>query len=183
MGKDVVPAVAPPAADAQGQADSLAPKKTRRRRQKMRSTPVVGGGLFGEGRDDNKEEDGRASGGFKPLPLSGQGKSSASLLLNTFKQSGHAAELICEGEVYKIRINDATLRNLRAGYSGETLDTRGITVSGGMSIQHDDNNVVNQLHGYIRSLAPLGQISEDGEEGSDAMSDQKGVQSPKEGAV
>ena len=142
----------------------------------MRSTPVVGGGLFGEGRETKEDED---LGPTKPLrPLGG--KSPSSTLLN-FKPSGHAAEIIVDGEVYKIRINDMTLKNLRTGYSGDVLNNRGIAVSGGMSIQHDENDVVSRLQGYIRS--PLGQISEEVVgEGSETSSMKKG-DGPKEGAV
>lgn len=144
----------------------------------MRSTPVVGGGLFGEGREKKDEDDsGPVGGTSKPLRSSGNGPT-----LLSFKQSGHAAEIIVDGEVYKIRINDATLRSLRTGFSGDVLNNRGISISGGgMSIQHDENDVVKQLQGYIRS--PLGQISEDlAEEGSETSS-QKIARDPKEGAL
>lgn len=144
----------------------------------MRSTPVVGGGLFGEGREKKEEDDfDRTGGPGKPLRASGKSPSSALL---SFKPSGHAAEIIVDGEVYKIRINDTTLKNLRTGYSGDVLTNRGIAVSGGMSIQHDESDVIQKLQGYIRS--PLGQISEEEVGEGSETSSQKG-HDPKEGAV
>ena len=145
----------------------------------MRSTPVVGGGLFGEGREKDEVDSGPVAGTSKPLRSSGKGPASALL---SFKQSGHAAEIIVDGEVYKIRINDATLKSLRTGFSGEMLNNRGISISGGgMSIQHDENDVVKQLQGYIRS--PLGQISEELAEEASETSSQKIAGDLKEGAV
>jgi hypothetical protein len=133
----------------------------------MRSTPVVGGGLFNEGASDKDSDDtGDAFKGSKKGTGGGKGS------VFSLKPSGHPAELIVEGEVYKIRISDETLRNLRQGYSGEMLDSRGISVGSGMSIQHDDVPVVSRLQGYIRNAGPLGRISEEHDEGvSDTSSD------------
>lgn len=178
MGKEVVPSTSPTAAGGGGAA--VPAKKGKRRRQKMRSTPVVGGGLFGEGtREEKKDDD------DDDAPPAGLGQPLTArppALISSFKQSGHAADIIVDGEVYKIRINDETLKNLRTGFGGEMVDSHGISVTGGMSIRHDDNNIVNQLHGYIRSVAPLGQIHEENHDDGSEVSDQ--VQAAQqEGAV
>jgi len=169
MGKEVIPtqAESTAAAPAVGGDAPAAGKKPKRRRQKMRSTPVVGGGLFGEGGTDAGEEkhDVGAIGIKAP-------KGAATDLLN-FHQPGHAAEIIVQGESYKIRISEETLKNLRKGYSGQMMDSRGISVSGGMQIQHDESNVVGRLTGYVRNLGALGMISEEGVDGHSETSDQK----------
>lgn len=149
-----------------------------RHRQKMRSTPVVGGGLFGEGASTKKSDDDANEG-------EGVGKAaltkrlSKGSLLSSFKSSGHAAEIIVDGEVYKIRINDETFRNLRSGYSGEMLDSRGISVGGGMTIEHDDAPIVSRLQGFVRNVGPLGMISEEPGDNESEPEDGK----PKEGAA
>ncbi|CAB9502149.1 Cation/H(+) antiporter [Seminavis robusta] len=184
MGKDVGPDTSPsaaaPAAAADGTADP--PKKARRRRQKMRSTPVIGGGLFGEGADKDDEAGGADQRGkftkASALP-------SAKTLLESFKGTGHAAEITIDGEVYKIRVNEATLKSLRQGYSGEMLDSRGISVSGGLTIQQDEATVVNRLQGFVRN-AQLGQIKEEVADASETSGDDhkdKTAASEKEGAV
>ena len=142
----------------------------------MRSTPVVGGGLFGEGRTTATEE-AKDEGGDSSKPAMNR-RLSKNSLLSSFQSSGHAAEIIVDGEVYKIRINDETLRNLRSGYSGEMLDSRGISVGGGMTIEHDDAPIVSRLQGYVRNIGPLGMISEEGGDAESEISDGK----PKEGA-
>lgn len=161
----------------------LTPTLFARRRQKMRSTPVVGGGLFGEGGREKEAESGDSGanigGGMAPTK-----RLSKNSLLSSFQSSGHAAEIIVDGEVYKIRVNDETLRNLRSGYSGEMLDSRGISVGGGLRIEQDESPIVSRLQGYVRNIGPLGMISE-AEEADDKASelsstDGKNPQ-PKEG--
>mmetsp|Transcript_27971 Transcript_27971/g.42849 ORF Transcript_27971/g.42849 Transcript_27971/m.42849 type:complete len:809 (+) Transcript_27971:202-2628(+) len=111
--------------------------RPKRRRQKMRSTPVVGGGLFGETSGNLS----RVSGGEKKGKLEPQG----AVFNQTFGQSqGHSAELIINGESYSIRVSDATLKAVQRGYSGDMID------SGGIQIQ-TNAPVVNRLQGFVRN--------------------------------
>jgi len=141
-------------------------KRARRRFQKTRSTPVVGGGLFGEtsnstnalfGGDDASD----AGDGLVSSSRTQEERIRSARNLFSSKKSGRAAEIIVQGEAYKIRISEETLKKLRTGYSGEMLDSRGISVSTGLSIERDDIPVVHRLQGYVRNVGTLGMISED----------------------
>jgi hypothetical protein len=77
-----------------------------------------------------------------------------------FGQRGHKAEIIVNGESYDVRITSETLKALRTGFSGDMLDSRGMSLSG-IAIQPDTSNVVNQLHGYVRNVGQLGRIVEE----------------------
>lgn len=163
----------PPAPVEEGQAAAPVDLETgkphppaRRRRQKMRSTPVVGGGLFGEtGNDDEDERHEKKS--QKKVPGVSDWKPDFN-----FGRSGHKAEIIVKGESYNVRISNQTLQSLRTGFSGDTLDARGMSMSG-IQIQPDSSNVVNQLAGYVRNM-PLAQISEDGDSESETSSMHRG---------
>jgi len=138
-------------------------RRARRRRQKMRSTPVVGGGLFGETDTAAEQEFSR----YKP-------SASRPFAPAEFKFSppgGVPAEIIVNGEMYNVRISDAALRNLQSGFSGEMLDSRGISVHA-HGIERDDNTTfVNRLTGYVRSAQPLSSVAEtDENESNDGMS-------------
>lgn len=136
-------------------------RATRTRRQKTRSTPVVGGGLFQEtglggysrvpGADKDTDSNGLAS-------QEQRVKSARDLF--KINASGYSAEILIKGESYKIRISDGTYKALQTGISGEMLDSHGISVNSGLSIQQDDTQVVNKLQGYVRSADTLGTISE-----------------------
>jgi hypothetical protein len=157
----------PPVDEAQAVTPSAGdmPRKARRRRQKMRSTPVVGGGLFGESSEQEKEE--------KAKPGVSQGKKPGEWKPNFDfgRRRGHKAEIIVQGESYDIRISDETLRALRTGFSGDMVDSRGISVVGaGLGITPDRHNVVNQLQGYIRTPQQLGAIMEEADSESEASS-------------
>lgn len=128
-------------------------RRGRRRRQKMRSTPVVGGGLFGEtsdvmnvavasNKDKEEESSSKTKNDWKP----------------NFGVRGHQAEIIVQGESYQIRINDSTLKALRTGFSGDMLD---LGRSGAMSIHRDNSNVVSQLQGFVRNSTILTKITEE----------------------
>lgn len=127
----------------------------RRIRQKMRSTPVVGGGLFGEtieaksGRDETTRVSDFAKGKGQGLDWSmGSG------------QAGIPAEISVKGEVYNIRIGRDTWNNLQKGFKGQMLDTRGIEISH-MNIEaSDDAPIVQRLTGFVRNTA-LRSISEE----------------------
>lgn len=132
------------------------PSHPRRRRQKMRSTPVVGGDMFGP--SDSSFGTTKES----KKPSAGLGGSSKKEWKPDFDfgRRGHKAEIIVEGESYDIRISDETLKALRTGFSGDMLDSRGMSLSG-IAIQPDTSNVVNQLQGYVRNVGQLGKIVEE----------------------
>jgi hypothetical protein len=141
-------------------------KPKRRRRQKMRSTPVVGASLFGENASDvSTEEEEVVEPKRRPL-----GPLNVPMTRPKFeaRQPGYAAEIIINGEVFKIRVNDETLRGLRRGFSGDMLDSRGISVNG-MTIQADSSNVVGMLKGFVRNDT-LAHIQEESVHGSDTSS-------------
>ena len=85
-------------------------KPRRRVRQKMRSTPVVGGGLFGENivAKSGREADTRAY-------ISDFKKKQDDLPWKSNKQTGVPAEIIINGETYNIRVSRDTYSNLREG--------------------------------------------------------------------
>jgi len=146
----------PPVEEGVAMTAGKVPVKTRRRRQKMRSTPVVGGGLFEEGtsvtREEEKTEAPEANGSSKDRWKTD--------FLN--RKSGHKAEIIVDGESYTIRVNESTLKALRTGYSGDMLDSRGV-IGGGLEIEPSESNVVNRLHGYIRNIPAMTKITEEDE--------------------
>jgi len=127
----------------------------RRVRQKMRSTPVVGGGLFGEaieaksGRDTTTRVSDFGMNKGQGLDWSlGSG------------QAGIPAEITIKGEVYDIRIGQNTWKDLQKGFSGQTVDNRGIEISQ-MNIEaSDDAPIVQRLSGFVRNM-PLRSIIED----------------------
>ena len=132
--------------------DSLQPKAqaagppttTRRRvRQKMRSTPVVGGSLFDETPTSptKKETDLAEATGPRADPFSD----------NT---AGQMAELVVSGEVYHIRIMPETIHRIRSGYSGELLDDASVRFS------QKDVPIEHRLQGLVRT-GGLETISED----------------------
>mmetsp|Transcript_10833 Transcript_10833/g.14344 ORF Transcript_10833/g.14344 Transcript_10833/m.14344 type:complete len:780 (+) Transcript_10833:171-2510(+) len=129
------------------------PKPRRRIRQKMRSTPVVGASLFGEG-DDKSEYTESVDIAKDTGPLGMKTK------VRPFdRRNGHSAEIVVNGEVFNIRVNDETLSGLRKGFSGDMLDSRGISVNG-MTIQPDSSNVVGMLQGFVRNEG-LARVEED----------------------
>lgn len=144
-----------PTVDEDNEAPSL--KRVKRRRQKMRSTPVVGGGLFGE--TDTDSSAGSINVHGTQNKVSPRNKSDWKPSFD-FGARGHKAEIIVAGESYDVRISDETLNALRKGFSGDMLDTRGMSLSG-VSIHPDTSNVVNQLHGYVRSREQLTRILEE----------------------
>lgn len=151
--------VLPPVPESSGEVQA---RPARRRRQKMRSTPVVGGGLFGENDASTLEDPPASKKSEKP---SSAGKRSKWKPDFDFGARGHRAEIIVHGESYMVRIDDETLKQLRTGFSGDMLRSFG---DGGMSIMPDSSNVVSHLHGLVRSRAPLSKISEDEHNESDS---------------
>ncbi|KAL7520783.1 hypothetical protein ACHAWX_005495 [Stephanocyclus meneghinianus] len=103
---------------------------TRRRvRQKMRSTPVTGGSLFDDIKPSTPEEPAADVGG-RPF--------SDSLL-------GQSAELVVNGEVFKIRVLPQTVQRIKSGYSGELLDDDSVKFS------QKDVPIEHRLEGFVRT--------------------------------
>lgn len=109
------------------------PTTTRRRvRQKMRSTPVVGGSLFDEPPSTPKpqaEAKGRASRQADPFSA---------------KTGGQVAELVVGGEVFHIRVMPETIHRIRSGYRGEMLDDASVRFS------QKDVPLEHRLQGLVR---------------------------------
>jgi hypothetical protein len=191
-------------------------QRTRRVRQKMRSVPIVGGGLFedstyGTQKTGTEVEASMKEAARKRLkelarqaePVAGDVESQAAAASTTasaprptlrkmlsvpghepatseedtkaaferFRRlhksmagrdqffapnsgpAGIQAELLVQGETFRIRIPQDTLEELRKGYSGEVIDNRGLFMSG-ITMAQEDAPVVNMLHGYVRSGQP-----------------------------
>ena len=141
---------------AEGEKDAGVRRRPRRVRQKMRSTPVVGGGLFdtpsGGGdsgpqqtmTDFRKEVEENKKAGKKPsfkMPQS----------------SGQPAEIIVNGEAYKIRISPMTLQRIRSGYSGQQVE------DGSIKIDPSDVPIEYRLAGFVRNDRALATVSEETE--------------------
>jgi hypothetical protein len=142
-------------------------KRAPRHRQKMRSTPVVGGGLFGESKTEEEKHEEQHAHSKKP---SGGALDSWKADFGPAARNGHKAEIIVNGESYDIRINDATMRALQAGFSGDMLDSRGVSIHGALSIEPDSSNVVSRLQGYVRSSPAMGMITEETVDGESETS-------------
>ena len=129
--------------------DQVPCKKTRKRvRQKMRSTPVVGGSLFDE-------------------QISEEKPTSSDILAEN--HGGEKAELIVSGEVFTIRVMPETVHRIRSGYSGELLDDNSVKLSA------SDIPVEHHLEGFVRNNA-LQTITEDisdstSQQGSESFSE------------
>jgi len=149
-------AVAHSAADleSQVQGTAAAGKPRPRTRRKMLSVPLRGaGGLFGE--PEPSEDDDRARASFEDFRR--QQKKREQFFAKK-GPSGILAEIHVEGEVFKIRISQETLENLRKGASGQMV--RGNVF--GVTMASEDAPVVNMLHGFVRSPPThLGKITEE----------------------
>lgn len=156
------------------QPEAGARKPRRRVRQKMRSTPVVGGGLFGEhieaksGREERSSRIGHLSSkqqtGAKDLNWALGGV-----------QRGVSAEISVKGESYNIRISQETWRDLQKGYSGQMVDSRGIEMAGiNIAASNEDAPIVQRLQGFVRNM-PLNQIKEETVDGSEVASEHASV--------
>jgi len=123
------------------------PKPRKRRlRQKMRSTPIFGGSLFGE-------ETGLATKAEEPVRPETALASFAAFddWKRRFEPTGQSGEITVNGETFNVRISEDTIKNLRKGSNGEsTLDGRGI-ISQGLSIDTASSPVVNMLQGFVRN--------------------------------
>ena len=164
MGKDPgVPAGSADATAAETTADG-APRP--RRRRKMRSTPAVGGDLFGGADAD------------APVPLVKESLSTSIKKSKNdfdFGMKGHKAEIIVEGESFDVRLNSQTIKALRSGFSGDMLDSRGISLNNA-PLQSSD--VTHMLSGYVRNAMPMSKIAEEGDSESDTSSVVPGAKKP-----
>ncbi|KAL7533649.1 hypothetical protein ACHAXR_005367 [Thalassiosira sp. AJA248-18] len=111
------------------------PATTRRRvRQKMRSTPVVGGSLFDDPKPSAPEEHTeQAGGGGRRQAFMGSGL------------GGQSVELVVGGDVFKIRVMPETIQRIRSGYSGELLDDASVKFA------QEDVPIEHRLQGFIRT--------------------------------
>lgn len=134
------------------------PKKNNRRRslQKTFSTPVIGGGLFGEqikahgGRDGDDD-----SGKF----VSDFGNDNDDILGAEGKHQGVTAQITINRDVFHVQISESTYRDLKSGASGNKTDSRGVAMSGIEIKATDDAPVTQRLQGFVRT-ASLAKISE-----------------------
>lgn len=129
----------------------------RRRRQKMRSSPVVGGDLFSEtvmGTHPQEEEKSDNKGQNTKQPAFSLGPT-----------TGHRAEIVVDGESYNVTISNATIKSLQTGYSGDMLDHGGVSIHG-VSLNPSSETVSNQLQGYVRHTGALLVIDEEGTSGA-----------------
>ena len=126
-------------------------KAPRRVRQKMRSTPVVGGGLFEEQTNGGKNVNiaSRMSAPGSPPCIE---KTNIS---ERFKPVGESAEIIIHGEVFKIRVSANTISRIRSGYSGSVLDDSSIKV------HQADVPIEHRLEGFVRSDKSLATVAEE----------------------
>ena len=154
-------------------------KARRRVRNKTRSTPVVGGGLFGETIEAKSGRESKTSGRRTSTTtedlISKWGLKGSS--------TGVPAEIHVSGETYTIRISHDTWKDLQKGARGAMVDSRGIEISAMNIAASEDTPVGSRLTGYVR-MAPLNQIKEETLEEMSEMSsshhgdtheDQKGV--------
>jgi hypothetical protein len=132
------------------------PKPRRRVRQKMRSTPVVGGGLFGEQIEAKSGREGTKNSRISHL-MGGDKKGDMDWSLSA--KVGFPAEINVKGESYNIRISRDTFRDLQKGISGQMVDNRGIEISGVNIAASDDAPIVQRLKGFVRNM-PLNKIEE-----------------------
>lgn len=142
----------------------------RRRRMKTRSTPVVGGGLFGEatGEVSPSVEDMKQ----QVAAIQQDGDKSRAFFIPS---AGVAAEVVIKGEAYQIRLSSETYKRLRTGYSGEMLNSHGISFPGQVVA---DAPVVDQLRGFVRTRPQtLTRIGEHEGDGASEVSDSEKAES------
>ena len=146
-------------------AKDLGHRPRRRVRQKMRSTPVVGGGLFGETIEAKSGRDGETRiSDFNKKRNSG---GNMNWSFDSGKR-GIPAEITIKGEIYSIRIARDTWRDLQKGFHGQMVDNRGIEISQ-MNIEAtDDAPIVQRLAGFVRNM-PLRRITEEDGDNSSHM--------------
>ena len=122
----------------------------------MRSTPVVGGGLFdtpGDGADSAPQQS--MSDFRKDVEENKKAGKKSSFKMP--QSSGQAAEIIVNGEAYKIRISPMTLRHIKSGYSGQQVE------DGSIKIDPKDVPIEYRLAGFVRNDQALATVTEEKE--------------------
>jgi hypothetical protein len=144
------------------------PKPRRRVRRKVRSTPVVGGSLFGESSEAlfDSEKLHRAD-------VSTNHRREYQAWSNV-KAAGVPAQITVNGEVYSFRISLNAWQNLKKGLSNLT-DSRGVPLSGIEISALDDAPVSQRLHGFVRHM-PLGQTDEEELDGVSEVSENSTIE-------
>lgn len=143
-----------------GAKPSAATRAANRRRslKKTYSTPVIGGGLFGEqittrgGRSGDDLENGQFGKDLNTEAndiLDSSGKTS----------SGVTAQITINHDVFHVQISDNTYRDLKQGANGTKTDSRGVAVSGIEIKATNDAPVTQRLEGFVRT-ASLARIVE-----------------------
>ena len=139
-----------------GEAEAGVRRRPRRVRQKMRSTPVVGGGLFdtpGDGADSAPQQS--MSDFRKDVEENKKAGKKSSFKMP--QSSGQAAEIIVNGEAYKIRISPMTLKHIKSGYSGQQVE------DGSIKIDPKDVPIEYRLAGFVRNDQALATVTEEKE--------------------
>eukprot|EP00546_Thalassionema_frauenfeldii_P006805 CAMPEP_0178918316 /NCGR_PEP_ID=MMETSP0786-20121207/13764_1 /TAXON_ID=186022 /ORGANISM="Thalassionema frauenfeldii, Strain CCMP 1798" /LENGTH=795 /DNA_ID=CAMNT_0020592023 /DNA_START=236 /DNA_END=2623 /DNA_ORIENTATION=- len=120
--------------------------RNRRVRQKMRSTPVFGGSLFGEESNDP------ARAAVTPPKVNFQVESTPSWKRPLpSRVPGHPVDLVVKGgDTFSIRISDEALQNLKDyGTLGGRRNSG--SMLGSIQMSEADAPVVNMLQGYVRN--------------------------------
>merc|ERR1712238_406403 len=143
-------------------------KPRRRYRHKTHSTPVVGGGLFGE---EVEAKSGRDQ--FHRVSDYSNRKKQEDLNFSS-KLSGVPAKITVKGEVFHIRISEDTVKGLESGTGGQTTDSHGVSISGIEITARDDAPVVQRLAGFVRNTN-LNRIQEEDNEAPSEFSEDTNV--------
>jgi len=151
--------------------DQSKAKPRRRYRHKTHSTPVVGGGLFGE---EVEARSGREKAqGLNRVSDYSNPKKQEDLNFSS-KLSGVPAKITVNGEVFHIRISEETVKGLESGTGGQTTDSHGVSISGIEITARDDAPVVQRLTGFVRNSL-LGRIQEEDRETPSEFSEDSNV--------
>mmetsp|Transcript_44623 Transcript_44623/g.45277 ORF Transcript_44623/g.45277 Transcript_44623/m.45277 type:complete len:797 (+) Transcript_44623:81-2471(+) len=146
-------------------------KPRRRYRHKTHSTPVVGGGLFGEEVEAKSGRD--LTQGFHRVSDYSNRKKQEDLNFSS-KLSGVPAKITVKGEVFHIRISEDTVKGLESGTGGQTTDSHGVSISGIEITARDDAPVVQRLAGFVRNTS-LNRIQEEDNEAPSEFSEDTNV--------
>lgn len=139
-----------------GEAEAGVRRRPRRVRQKMRSTPVVGGGLFDTPGDRADSAPQKSMADFRK-DVEENKKAGKKPSFKMPQSSGQAAEIIVNGEAYKIRISPMTLQRIKSGYSGQQVE------DGSIKIDPKDVPIEYRLAGFVRNDQALATVTEEKE--------------------
>ena len=139
-----------------GEAEAGVRRRPRRVRQKMRSTPVVGGGMFDTPGDRADSAPQKSMADFRK-DVEENKKAGKKPSFKMPQSSGQAAEIIVNGEAYKIRISPMTLQRIKSGYSGQQVE------DGSIKIDPKDVPIEYRLAGFVRNDQALATVTEEKE--------------------